>query len=182
MHALARTEAPAPLLDHDTAFLVDLLGLERHRVRPILQNLEPGLQNLRIVRRHAQRVHGFVERREGVDAGAEAHPDRFEVVDQRLLLEVLGAVEGHVLDEVCQAALVVILEHRAHIHDEPQLRPVLRLIVGAHVVREAVGQAAQGHGWIHRDHALPIRTLPGHQRRGRRQAHHEQHENGEAGH
>jgi hypothetical protein len=34
---------------------------------------------------------------------------------------VLGAVEGHVLDEVGQATLVVVLDHAAHVHHQAEL-------------------------------------------------------------
>ena len=65
-------------------------------------------------------------------------------VTTSLLREVLRAVEGHVLDEVREAALVVVFEHRAGIDREPKLGAALRLPVGADVVAEAVRQRADG--------------------------------------
>ena len=52
------------------------------------------------------------------------------------------AVERHVLDEVREPALVVVLEHRAGVDHEPELGAALRLLVGADVVAQAVRQRA----------------------------------------
>ena len=109
-HARLGAAAESPLLDHDAALLVDLLVLEGDAVGPVLEDLEGRVDDLRVVGRDLEHVDRLVEARVGVDVRAEAHADALEVVDQLLLLEVLGAVEGHVLDEVGQPALVVVLQ------------------------------------------------------------------------
>ena len=96
------------------------------------------VDELRLVGRDLQRVDRLVERRVRVEIGAEPHADLLEEVDERLLREALRAVERHVLDEVREAALVVVLEHRARVHREPDLRALLRLLVRQHVVGEPV--------------------------------------------
>ena len=50
---------------------------------------------------------------------AEARADRFEERHQLARLEVLGAVEGHVLEEVREAALIGILLDRAGVDGQP---------------------------------------------------------------
>ena len=85
-----------------------------------------------------QLVDGLVERRVRVDVGAELHADLLDVVDDVLLREPLRAVERHVLDEVREPALVVVLEHRAGVDREPQRRALLGLVVLHHVVGEPV--------------------------------------------
>ena len=56
--------------------------------------------------------------------------------------KVQRAVEAHMLDEVREAALVFVFEHRARIDDEPKLGARLRLPVLADVVAEPVRQRA----------------------------------------
>jgi hypothetical protein len=68
-----------------------------------------------------QHVDRLVEARVRVEVRAELHAHALEIVDQVVLGEVLGAVERHVLDEVREAELGRVLEHRAGVHHEPQL-------------------------------------------------------------
>ncbi len=99
----------APFLDDYTSLLVDLVGLETHQVSPVLEDLESGGDRLGILGRHLEHINGLIEARVGVDRGSERHPDRFQVVDELLLLEVLGSVERHVLHEVSKTELRVVL-------------------------------------------------------------------------
>ena len=135
----------APLLDHDTALLVDLLRVEDDATGPVHQDLEGRREHLGVVHRDLQHVHRFVEAGVGVDVGSKPHPDRLEVVHQLQLLEVLGAVEGHVLDEVGKPELVVVLEDRAGVDDQAQLGAVFWLVVFVDEVGEAVRQGAGGN-------------------------------------
>ena len=100
--------------------------------------------HLGLVGRHLEHVDGLVEAGVGVDVGAEAHAERLDERHELLLGKVLGAVEGHVLDEVREPALVVVFENRAGVDDEPELGALLRLLVGADVVVQAVRRAAPG--------------------------------------
>ena len=61
------------------------------------------------------------------------------------------AVEGQVLDDVGQAALVLVLEDRAGVDDQAQLGPVLRLPVLADPVAEAVRELADRDPGVDRD-------------------------------
>ena len=69
-------------------------------------------------------------------------PERLDERDHVLPGKVLGAVERHVLDEMRQPALVVVLEHRAGVDDEPQLGAASRLPVRPHEVLQAVREPA----------------------------------------
>ena len=86
-----------------------------------------------------------------VDVRAEPHAERLHERDDVLLGEVQRAVEGHVLDEVREAALVVVFEHRAGVDHEPQLGARLRLPVRADVVAQTVRQRADRDQRIDRD-------------------------------
>jgi hypothetical protein len=119
-------------------------------VRPVLEDVEGAGDERGAVGGDLQLVDGLVEAGVGVEVGAESHADALEVIDDLLLLEVLRAVERHVLDEVGEPLLVVVLEHRAGVHRQAQLGPLLGAPVGADVVAEPVRQSADPHGRIHR--------------------------------
>ena len=97
--------------------------------------LEESVGNLELVDR-------LVEARRRVDVGPEPHSDGLEVAHELVLREPLGAVERHVLEEVRETALVIVLEHRSGVDDEPQLRAFLRLRVTPDVITNAVRQRA----------------------------------------
>ncbi len=69
---------------------------------------------------HVEHVDGLVETGGGVHVGAEAGANRLEKRDQLTGLEVLRAVERHVLDEVREAALVGFLLKGAGVHGQTQ--------------------------------------------------------------
>ena len=96
-------------------------------MRPVLEDRERLVDDARRVGRDRQDVDGLVEARVGVEVRAEPHADRLQVLDEIVLGEVRRAVERHVLDEVREPELVVGLEHRAGVHDEPQLGALLGL-------------------------------------------------------
>ena len=66
-----------------------------------------------LIARQLEHVDRLVEARIGVDVRSELRTDRLERRDQLAGLEVSAAVEGHVLDEVCEALLVVRLVDRS---------------------------------------------------------------------
>src|SRR5690606_42005262 len=55
-------------------------------------------------------------------------------------LEIFGAIEGHVLEEVRHAPLVGLLGKGAYVHHETQKRTALGLGVGADEIGQAVIQ------------------------------------------
>ena len=142
------TPAAPPLLDHDATLEFDLLVVQGDGAGPVLEHQERLVQDVRVVRRHLQHVDRLVEAGVRVDVRPEAHADALQVVEQLRLFEVLRAVERHVLDEVGQPELVVVLEHRTGTDDEAQEGAVLGPAVLPHVVPEAVVELSGEHGRI----------------------------------
>ena len=136
---------PAPLLAHHAALVHHLHRVETLPVRPVLQDLEPLLHERRGVGGHGQDVDGLVEAGVRVQVRAEPHADRLEVLHEVVLREVRGAVERRVLQEVRVAELVVVLQHGARVHDQPQLGALLRPHVLADVVADPVRQGPDLH-------------------------------------
>ena len=140
LHARASAAAHAPFLEHDPALLVDLDGIEGDGLRPVFEDEQRPIHRLRLVGGDRERVDRLVEARVGVDVGAEAHAERFEERDDLVLREVARAVEGHVLGKMRQPALIVVFEDRPRLDDEPKLGAFLGLLVGSHVVAQAIRQ------------------------------------------
>jgi hypothetical protein len=99
-------------------------------------------------------MHGFVEAGIRVEVGAKPDPDGLQIGDDVVLGEPARAVEQHVFDEVRQAFLIVVLEHRSRVDHEPQLESLLRARVLPDVVAESVRQCPRAHGGIQRDQVL----------------------------
>ena len=117
---------------------------------PVFEDLESGGDRPWILCRHLEHIDGLIEARIGVDRGSKRHSDRFEVVDEFLLLEMLGSVERHVLHEVSKTELCVLLQDRSDIHYEPQFGAILGLAVLPDVVAQPVLEFAHSDVWVHR--------------------------------
>ena len=181
-HAGACAEAHAPLFQDDAALFLDLGRIEGDGVGPILQDQQRPVDHVGIVGGNLQLVDGLIKAGVGVDVRAEAHARRLQKCDDLLLREVTRAVEAHVFHEVREAPLVVVFENRTRADDQPKRRAALRLLVGAHVVAQTVGERADGNPRIDRndrgqryvlraggDGALSGRHEAGRRRRDQRQ-------------
>ena len=97
----------APLLQDYATFQFHFFGFEGDGVGPIAENLESLFDYLRFVGGKFQEVYRHVEACIGVYVRAKPGADGLQVFDDFLLGKALGAVEGHVLNEVGEALLVV---------------------------------------------------------------------------
>ena len=142
LHPGVRPASLPPFLDDHAAFLLDGLGIEREAVSDVREKQERLAHGFRVVGRDVKHVHRFVERGIRVHPGAQPHADRLHELDELELREVLAATECHVLDEVGQADLVVVLHHGSHIHHEPQFCALHRSLIGPDVIPQSVRQVA----------------------------------------
>ena len=149
-NAFARAKPDSPLRQHDAAFGDHLGRIEQHTEGDIAEKTKALLQNAGAVGRHRQDVDRFVESCLRVEVGAKSHADRFQILDDIVLREAFGTIERHVLDEVREPLLIIILENRAGVHDQTQLGALLRLLVAAHVVAQSIRQRPDAYRWIDR--------------------------------
>ena len=146
LHALLRSLAHAPLVVHDVSLLDDFVFFEQQPVRPVLQDEQAGVDGRSALRGHvAHAVDGLVDAGVGIQVTAELHAERACEVDDAVAGEVLRAVEGHVLEEVGQSALVFLLLNGAHALCDVEVSHVLRVLVVADVVRQSVVKFADAH-------------------------------------
>ena len=135
------TVARTQLLHNDTALGVDLLGLQRNEVRPVVQHQQRRVYHALALNGHIGHVIlRKVPRGEGVEVGAELDADLFEILRQRLVGEILSAVEGHVLEEVRQPLLRIVLLYGTHVMNDIKLGHALRFLVVADVIGQSVRQ------------------------------------------
>ena len=96
-----------------------------------------------------QRIDRAVKAGISVDVTTEARPDTFEEVDNPLAREVLGAVEGNVLEEVCEPLLGVFFLHRAYLLGDVKFCAALGLFIMSDEVGESVGELANAYGGVY---------------------------------
>ena len=87
----------------------------------------------------------------GVHVCAEPHPERLDERGNVLTGKMPGAIEAHVLDEMGQPTLVVVFEHGAGVHHEPQFGATSGLRVRPDEVLQTVGQPADADLWVDGD-------------------------------
>ena len=158
-YPLAGSEPQPPLLENDAPLFVDLDRVERDVVREVFENGERPIHDRRIAGRDLQLVHRLVEAGVRVHVRAEPHAERLHEAGDLLLRKMLRAVEGHVLDEMREPALVFVFEHRTCLHHEPKLGARLRQPVLADVVAQAVRKRADGDQRIDRNGLAERRVL-----------------------
>ena len=142
LYALAGAQPEPPFFQDDAPLLVDLDRIEGHVAREVFEDEQRPVDHRGVARGDLQFVHRFVEAGVCVDVRTETHPERLHEAADVLSWKVPRAVEGHVLHEVREPALVVILEHGARVDDEPKLCATLGQPVLADVVAEPVRERA----------------------------------------
>ena len=85
----------------------------------------------------------MVEGGGGVGVRAESHAEALQPLDQGARREVRASVEGHVLQEMREAALLLGLVEGTREDEEAQRRPGLRLVVRHHGIAYAVRQCSK---------------------------------------
>ena len=96
-------------------------------------------------------LDGLVDAGVGIEVATELHAERAAELDKVVALEMLRAVEGHVLEEVSQAALALLLLDGAHTLCNVEVGHMLRPLVVADVVGEAVVKLADAHILVNGD-------------------------------
>ena len=135
--------ACAALLDDDSALLVDLLRVVGHEMGIIVKDEEAGVDDgLTDKRNVVQHVLGLLHSGGSIDIAAEGGADALEPVEDPLAGEILGTVEAHVLEEMCQTVLVRSLLDSTDIGGEIELCTLLRLVVMTDIVGKSVVKLA----------------------------------------
>ena len=157
-HTVVGTETETVFLDDDTALFINFLVVIKQTSGPATEDLEAEVDVVGIVERHGDHIDRLVEAGVGVEVGTEHHTLAAQVVNHAVARETFDTVEGHVLGEVRQALLIVVLLVGAGVHGETELHTVLRIRVFTNVVGQAVVQLANGHIRIRFDGIVQIQV------------------------
>ena len=91
----------APLFVDNLALGINFLSFQRDETAPVVENQEAGIyQSFAPGGYVGEIIDRLVKGGIGIDVGAEAYSVFFQILDQSLAREILGAIEGHVFQEV----------------------------------------------------------------------------------
>ncbi len=145
-HSAESAGAQAPLLVDHSPLLVYLFRLEQQSVGPVVEDEEAGVERFLARRRHIiYIIYSLLDGGVGVEVVAELHSDGAAVFYHFVVGEVVGAVEAHVLKEVCQSALAVLLLQGAHFLGYIEVGAVLGPVVVTDVVGQSVVELSNPH-------------------------------------
>ena len=105
VEALSQT----PFLQHNAPLQLHFLRFEGYCVGPVAEDLKCLLGDLRVVGWNLYKVNSDIEACISVYVGAEGAANGLQIFDDLLLGESFGAIKSHVLYEVGQALLVLLL-------------------------------------------------------------------------
>ena len=169
-HTVVGTESEAVLFGDDASFGIDFSVVVEQAVRPAAQDLQAEVKILGIVERHRNHIHSLVEGGVGVEVGAEHHAQTLQLVDHRVAGHSLDAVEGHMLGEVGQTALVVVLLVGAGIDGKAEFHHLLGLGVATDVIGHPVAEFTDADTRVVLDHFVQIDILSEGKHRGKEDA------------
>ena len=142
--------AAAPFFFDDSTLSVDFLVFEADEATPVVEDEDTAVDDAATWYGDLhQRIDRAVKAGISVDVTTEARPDTFEEVDNPLAREVLGAVEGNVLEEVCEPLLGVFFLHRAYLLGDVKFCAALGLFIMSDEVGESVGELANAYGGVY---------------------------------
>ena len=151
-HELLTHHAHAILVVYHVALVVDSLLGQRDAVAPILEDEHAGIHCRGAGGRHiGEVINGFVDAGIGIQVSAILHTDALQVILQGIALEVVGTVEGEVLQKVSQTALVIILIDRTHFLSDVETCHMLRESIMTNVVGQSIVEMAYLHILVHWD-------------------------------
>ena len=131
--------AHAPLLVNHTSFFVYLVLVEQQAVSPVAENYQASVHCSRSLCRHiVDVIHCLVDAGVGIKVCAEFHAYRLAVANYAVAWEMFCAVEAHVFEEVSQSALFLFLLDRSHPLRDIEVGSVLRPVVVADVIGNAI--------------------------------------------
>ena len=132
------TAALQALGEDNATLLLHLVGTDQQTVGPVGQNGERSVDQQRVGGRQLQLVDGFSERCMGIKVFAELGTARLQEADDAVAGEMARAVEGQVLQEMCQPLLVVTLVDAAGLDKQAVDSLALGRLVGVDIIGKPI--------------------------------------------
>ena len=128
-----------PFLEDDAALRIDLFVQKEQTAAPVVHDKERRVHDSCAVRRYIREtIDGLVDRGIGIDVSAEIHTHGLEIIDDAFAREVLGAVEGHMLQKMRQTVLVILFEDSTHSLCDMELCALFGLFVMTDIIGQSV--------------------------------------------
>ena len=89
---------------------------------------------LAIGRHVRQTIDRLIDGGISIDVSTEVHTDGLKIIDDALTGEVLGTIEGHMLQEVSQTILMILFEDRTYTLRDMEFAALLRLLVMTNII------------------------------------------------
>ena len=157
LYAELRRAARAPFFGDDSPLGIDFVTVEGQVVRPVVQYQQAGVQQVYVCGGHgADVVHRFVLGGVGVEVAAESDTVFFQGRNNSFAGKVFCTLEGHVLQEMRQTVLCVVLKQGTGVADDVETGTLFGLFVVTEVVGDAVGQLANHDVWGRRQGTLKV--------------------------
>ena len=152
LHTAHRGVAQAVLVVDHVALLLNLLGGDGDTARPVSQHEHTGVEGrLTVGADVGHIIDRAVDAGVGIQTTAVLHTDGLQVFGHGSRGEVLRAVEGHVLQEVGQSLLGVVLLDGAHPLGDVEVGLLLRGVVVTEVVRQTVVKVPDSYTLVNGD-------------------------------
>ena len=141
-----------PLLVDDAALFVDLALLQGEAAGPVAEDEQTGVEcGDRVCRHVVNVVHCLVDGGVGIEVTTELDALRAAPLDEVIAFEMVGTIESHVLKEVSETALVLVLFKGAHFLGDVEVGTMLRPVVVADDVSQSVGKLTDAESCVHRN-------------------------------
>ena len=136
----------------NTAFLVNLLRVKQQVVGPVMEDKQAGILHTFARHRHvAHIVYCLVNRRVGIQILSEFHPDAFKPAYKLIAGKILSSVKAHVLKEVGQSTLWVLLLNRTYLLGYVKISLPFGIFIMPDIICKAVVKMTYTHGAVDRN-------------------------------
>ena len=140
----------AKFLHNNTTLRVNLRWLKCNKLRPVVKNKESQIDVLCCYGQILNLILCIVPRCRSIEVKTELNSRSLQTLNHRLIWEILRAIESHMLKEVSQSLLVILLLHSTHIVVDIETRLTLGLLIVADIVGHTIIQFANANGRVER--------------------------------
>ena len=151
-----------PFFDDNTSFLIDFGRIVGNKSRVIVQNEQRSIDDTFTDGRNVvEHIHGLFHAGGSIDVASEFSTYALEIIQHHFAGQILGAVQGHVFQEVSQTILRRAFLNGAHVGKQVILSSVGRFLIVTDVVSQSIVQLAITHGRIFHHGRLRINLRHG---------------------
>src|SRR5579883_1375051 len=123
---------------------------------PFAQDVDPGIEQARLIGLKLEHVDRFVERRVGVEVSAETNTMRFQKAWKIVVRKLLRSIKGHVLIQVSNSLLIIIFQNRTCSNYKTQFCSMFRLAILQNIIMQAIWKRTRNNLRIKRQFCTRI--------------------------